>query len=244
MNPFRGYLKIKTKEGKNELFQSLIPSFIEIVKDTEPKTLQFEAFANQARREIIWLESYSDNTGLDTHLANPALEDLKFKMMPLQEAVIDMYLMSSPTESTLAGFQQYGIHPIIPTPWPGTIRLNEARNESTNLQTFVVMDLNDLEAYREISEQVEAAAARQPGVLFHRSYQVDENQVIVFEEYNDSDSLMSWAEVFAQNAGNFGSLVTGMTYEVCGQPSASCKKMLNGWGAVYFEKIAGFKRFV
>lgn len=225
------------------MFQSLIPPFVNTVKNTEPKALQMEAFANKATGEIIWLETYSDNTGVDAHLANAELEKIREEMMPLQAAVLDMYFMSFPTEATLEGFRQYGIQPVITNPWPGTIRLDEPRNEKTNLQSFVVMDLSDVDAYREISEKVEAVAAKHSGILFHRSYQVDENRVVVWEEYNNSEALISWSEVFAQNSGNFGSLVKSFKCEVCGNPTSTCREMLKNWGAVYFEKIAGFKRF-
>lgn len=83
MNPFRGYLKVKIQPDHFEKFSSLIPSFTNIVEDTEPKALQFEAFANNKKKEVIWLESYTDNSGFDEHISNPALEALKMKMMPL-----------------------------------------------------------------------------------------------------------------------------------------------------------------
>ncbi len=242
MTPFRIYFKTKIHDGKFEEFNDLVPAFIKMVKDTEPQTLQYEIFVNESAREIIWLESYKDNKDFDTHLSNSALEELKSKLMPLQE-ILAVYFMSAPTEASLSGLQQIGVQPIVLDPWPGTNRLNEGRNEATNIQSFVTISLSDLEAYRNISDQVESAAATQPGILFHRSYQIDNSKVAVFEDYASSDALMAWATVFAENSGNFGSLVQGMTYDVCGTPTASCKEMLDGWGAVYYKKIAGFTRF-
>ena len=244
MDPFRGYLKVKIREGKEHTFQSLIPSFVEIVKHTEPNALQFEAFAAEGTRELIWLESYSSKTAFDLHMTNPELEELKLKMMPLQEGILSMYFMSSPTQATLQNLNQFGIQAAILDPWPGTLRLAEAtRDDELNIQTFVTLDLSDLDAYRNISEQVENAASTQPGVLFHRSYQIDDNRVAVLEEYKDSNSLIEWAKVFGENSGNFNSLVEGLTCEVFGTPSEPCKEMLNGWGASYFKKVAGFTRF-
>ena len=243
MDPFRIYLKIKIQEGKEEPFQSLIPTYIEKVQQTEPSALQFEAFINEDASEVIWLESYVNNTSFDGHLSNPDLEDLKRKMMPLQESVLSMYFMSPPTKAALEVFRQRSINPIILDPWPGTIRLNEKRNEETNIQTFAIVDLSDLAAYRRISEQVEMAASVQPDIHFHRSYEMENNRVAVMEEYKNSNALLTWASVFAENAGDFNSLVREMTYEVCGTPTVACKEMLDNWGAIYFDKIAGFSRF-
>ena len=68
MNPFRAYLKVKIQKEHLENFIASVPEMVQLVLTTEPKTLQFEGFVNRAKSEVIWLESYKDNTGYDVHL--------------------------------------------------------------------------------------------------------------------------------------------------------------------------------
>ena len=243
MVPFRLLVKSKIQSEKFNEYLSLIPSLVELVDNSEPLTLQYEAYANEDSHAVSWIESYANISDFDSHFHNPKASDLKRTMAGFQEANMIIYFMFKPSESILSEISQAGISSIICQPWPGTIRLDEPRNEETNIQSFAIIELADLDPYRMISEQVEAAAEDYPGILFHRSYQIDDSRVAVLEEYLDSDTLINWAPVFAKNSGNFGSLVKSMTYDVFGNPSKNCREMLDGWGAVYFKKIAGFTRF-
>ena len=197
IDPFRICLKVKIKEGKLEGFLFLIPLFIATIKDSEASTLQFEAFCNREKREVVWLQSYKNAEGFDAHLENAELKDLQSKMMALQEAVIDLHLMGQPTEATLDSLSKFGIEPTILNPWDGTIRLGEPRDENSNIQSVVAFEITDVEAYRKISEQVEAAAATQTGVAFHRSYQIGStNNMVAFEEYANEKAVLDWVMVF------------------------------------------------
>lgn len=244
VDPFRVCLKVKVKEGNLEEFLSSIPPYVATIKDSEPNTLQFEAFCNREKREVVWLQSYENAEGFDAHLGNAELKDLQSNMMPLQEAVIDLYIMGQPTEATLYSLKKIGIEPTILTPWDGTIRLGEPRDENSNIQSIVAFEITDVEAYRKISEQVEAAAATQAGVAFHRSYQIGStNNIVAFEEYANEKAVLDWVMVFAANSDNFASLVKSMTYNVYGNPTGKCKETLDAWGAIYYNKISGYTRF-
>lgn len=244
MNPFRGYLKIKVKEGELKAFQSLVPSFIEKVKETEPNALQFEAFSNEERGEIIWLESYVDNTGFDFHISNPVLDDLKMKMMPLQESIVDMHFMSAPTNAALAGLQQYGISPNVLSPFPGTNRLMEGRVAETNIQIALTMELSDVTVFSRLNKGNLALAPKQEGLLFHQGFQIDKNRIIVYQEYKDSETLLSWLDVTDHLSQQLFPYIKGLNTEFCGNPpSPALKEKAAQWDVVYFDKIAGFKRF-
>lgn len=242
MDPFRTIIKARIKDGNLEEYLSIVQPIVKIVNATEPNALQYEAFVNRDNQTVIWLESYNSNSDFEFHLTNPAFETLKNKGMQLTEN-FDFVFMSPPTEATFESLQQSGIHPLVLDPWPGTIRLGEVKRNGHNLQSYVTVDLTDMDAYRDISQRVEAAAATHPGVLFHRSYQIDDSRIAAYEEYADSQTVLDWVGVFAATASDFGSLVKGMTYEVCGTPSPECKAILDGWGAVYYEKVDGFSRF-
>ncbi len=243
MSLLRGYLKVKIKKEEVKEFEALVVPYVAVVKDSEPMALQFQAFINDTSSEVVWLESYQDKLGFDNHLSNPLLDEWKRKMMPKQERMMDMYFMSPPTEAVLMGLAEFGLKPTVLKPWPGTNKLTEASQGNENIQIFATVDLHDLDAYRKISARVEEAALVQPGVLFHQSYQINDSRVGVLEEYQDSDALLKWAEVFEHVSGDFSSLVKSLTCEVFGDPSLPCRDMLDGWGAEYYRKIAGFQRF-
>lgn len=241
-DPFRVYLKVKVKEGQMDSFLQSAADVVETVKSSEPEELQFEVFANNETLEAVWLQSYKHASSFDFHLTNSGLKELHGKMMQSQESLETMYFMSEPSEERGASMKKTGINAISLSPWPGTLRLTESRNDN-NIQSLVTMELADMAAYRKISEQIEEAAINQPGVLFHRSYQMSEKDAVVFEEYKNSSSLLNWVPVFGENSGDFASLVQRMTYEVYGTPSYECKTVLDGWGAIYFARHAGFVRF-
>ncbi len=243
MDPYRVCLIVKIKEGNEDDFLTLIPQFIETIKRSEPHALQFEAFFNREKSELAWLQSYERATGFDEHIANLEIKELRRKMMPLREAILDLYLMGQPTQATINSLDTFDIMPKILDPWPGTLRLTETRDDTNNIQSLVAVELTDLDAYRDLSQKVEAAALIQPGIAFHRSYQSGPNSIIAFEEYANDKAILDWVKVFAATADNFGSLVKSMTYNVFGNPTGQCKQTLDAWGAIYFNKIAGFTRF-
>lgn len=154
-----------------------------------------------------------------------------------------MQFLSAPSQMALAGLQSYGINPSIPNPWLGTERLHESKNNEAGIQCFVRMDLTDIEAYHQMSDQLEAHAAIQPGILFHQTYQLNESEIIVMEQYANEEAFLAWVDVFTANSGDFNSLVKSLALEVFGSPTGKCKEALDGWGAVYYPKISGFTRF-
>ena len=244
-DPFRIYMKVKVKEGQLDNFLPRAANVIEYLKKSAPEMLQFEVFANHETNEVVWLESFKQVSSYDLHLANfanPEMQELTGKAMQLQESIESIYVMGEPSETAKAAFKQFGMDAKILSPWPGTIRLAESREEN-NIQSLVTMQLSDMAAYRKISEQVESAAETQSGVLFHRSYQMNDNEAVAFEEYSSSASLLEWVPVALENLGDFTSLVQGMTYEVFGTPSQECKTALDEWGAKYYKRHAGFVRF-
>ena len=243
METFRGYLKVKIQEGKAAEFISKLPALTDTVARTEPQTLQYEAFYNESLREIIWMESYRDASGMDTHLANPEVHALQPGIMSLQEAIMDVHFFSQPTSATLAGLKQFGIEANVPNPWPGTLRMDEAKTEEPAIQVLVELDLSDVEAYRAISIEMEEMAKDQTGVLYHRSFQVDAGKVLVLEAYTNQEDFLGWIKKTTTMGQKLQKILKGIKVEVLGTVTGETRKELDNWGAIYYKKAAGFSRF-
>lgn len=244
MDQFRAYLNVKIQDGKLDEFISTIPEFVQIVESTEPEAVQFEAFVNREKREIVWLETYLNATGVDKHLGNPALNDLKTKMMPMQEGINAMYFMGTPSDQTLQGLQAYGISAGVLEPWEGMNRLTEKRNED-NVQVVSLATVSDMEAFRDYAERLRQAAIGYPGFLFQRSYQLNESQVVNQAEWASEEALLSWSAKYNEL---FGHEIAGLLKDLdmvgaMNEPSDRLKAIIQQWNTQVFTKVAGFTRY-
>ena len=243
MELFRAYVKARVQEGQIESFKSLAPEVINIVKNTEPEAFQCEVFANEQSQEVVWLVSFKNNKGYDFHLTNTALDEIRGKIMPLQEEIRHMFFMAEPTEFTINGLKNFGMHPTVLTPWPGTNRLTEERG-SDNLQIITIFDANDLSDYRNFSDRIEQAAATHPGLLYHRVFQGQGNQLLAYGEWADTQAMQSWMTLMNQQfEREFQQLISNLDMIGCGALSPEIIDLLNAWNASIFSKIAGFTRF-
>ena len=209
-----------------------------------PGTLQSEWFFSASKNELSVLESHDGVEGLSAYLENAdrvkvaaALE----RVAPTTKACV---LDTIPNELASA-VSATGVALTVVDPWPGTLRLHEAKAGQPSVQSYVEMELSDLETYRAAVVRIEAAAANFPSVLYHRNFATGDNSVVVLEGYTDSDGLLAWAtsEDFANAAGDLGSLITGIRVEVLGNIHPNAKEVMDAWGAIYYESVAGFSRF-
>lgn len=240
---FRVYVRVQIEEGEQASFLPTVAPFVEATR-REPAALQCEAYYNEATRTVVWLESFNDVAGFIEHLANPEIQAMQPDMVPR----VDIQLLrafGAVSDELQRSLKEAGLPFETADPWPGTLRLHEALPNQPGVQSYVEMDLTDLETYRQTSAHIEAAAMKQPGVLYHRSFGIGGQRVAVLEGYADQHALFQWgtSEAFQQAAGDLGSLIAGLKVEVVGEVTGEAKDMMDGWGAVYFERLAGFSRF-
>lgn len=245
MNPFRAYLRIKIKEESLEQFVEAIPEMIQLVEETEPNALQYEAFVNRESNEIIWLESYKENTDYDLHLGNSNLDPIRMKIMPMQEAIHDCFFMDQPTDLALNGLKAYGIEPNVLTPIPGTNKLTEARGVD-NVQTISMVNINNKAAFEKYIERLEKEVEKFPGFLFHSAYYVNDSKILGWGEWTNIETLMSWVnDKYPSEFGEeFQSVSTGMNmYTNCGKVTDDLLNLAKVWNTPCFERVAGFSRY-
>jgi quinol monooxygenase YgiN len=65
-----GIARFKFHEGKREEFERLSAQAMEIVKNKEPGTLQYDIFMNDDRSECVVIERYRDSEAAMEHVAN------------------------------------------------------------------------------------------------------------------------------------------------------------------------------
>lgn len=241
--PLRVYVRQRVPEGVEGEFSKLVAALVGLARD-EPGTRQYEWFYNENTRTAVTLEYYDDLVALTTHLTNADKPPVLKQIEPLVD-LEHICVFGSLPDDQLAELQAAGMPVHTVEPWPGTARLNEAAPDQPGVQSYVEIELTDLEAYRVTSARIEAAAAEQPGILYHRSFGAGGQNVVVFEGYTDQDALLAWATsaAFADAAGDLGELIAGLTVEVFGDVTGPAKEVMDGWGAVYYERLAGFSRF-
>ena len=216
MDPCKVYNKNILVNDQFDEYQSIAQNYIEKIQSTEPGTLTMELFGNRDKNEIVWLGSFGNPEAYDFHFSNQELESIRAKLLQMHQSIVDMHFSFTPSKSVqeaLTAMPSDAVA-IILDPWPGTNKLSDKRPSDSILQSYAILRLSDVEEYRQISANVESAAALHPGVLYHRSHYAGDDMVTVVEEYQDSESLISWAAVFGENAGNFASLVKSMAIDV------------------------------
>jgi quinol monooxygenase YgiN len=65
-----GIARFRFNEGKREEFERLSAQAMEIVKNKEPGTLQYDIFMNDDRSECVVIERYRDSEAAMEHVAN------------------------------------------------------------------------------------------------------------------------------------------------------------------------------
>lgn len=92
-------------------------------------------------------------------------------------------------------------------------------------------------------DMVEAARA-EPGALIYERFVLDDGKTVwVYERYVDSAAAIAHLKTFADRlGGRFGSMVTRKRFTVFGDPSDELKAILDGFGAKYLARLAGFSR--
>lgn len=245
MDQFRAFLNIKLRDGALDRFTALIPEFIQIVKSTEPEVLQFEAFIHRDKQEIIWMETYQHADAVDKHLANPALDELKAKMMPMQESINAMYFMGTPSEQTLQGLQAYGISAGVLEPWEGMNRLTEER-QVDNVQVISLATVSDMDAFKDYAQRLRQEASKYPGFLFQRSYQLNESQVVNQAEWASEEDLLSWSAKYNEVFGNeISDLLEDLhMFGAMNEPSEKLKAIVQQWNTQVYTRVAGFTRYI
>ena len=101
-----------------------------------------------------------------------------------------------------------------------------------------------LEALRELTEEMVALTRSEPGALAYERYVSEDGATVwVYERYADSAAALAHLETFARRFGRrFAALVERRRFTVLGQPSEGLRAVLDGYGAVYHRRLAGFSR--
>lgn len=97
-----------------------------------------------------------------------------------------------------------------------------------------------LESFRELTEEMIAAARDEGGVLIYERFINEDNHVvIVYERYADSAAAVAHLRSFAGDFGRrFSSMVERKKFSVFGKPSNELRTILNGFNATYFAQFA------
>ena len=228
-----------------EDFATAASEMIQIVKSTEENCLQYEAFANRKSGEILWLESYEKSTDFDLHFANAALDKLKLHMMPMQEAIRDFAFLAEPSKKTLEGLKAYGIDASYLKEIPGGFnRLTEDRT-SNNIQTIEVVSVKDAEIFDSFLSKIRRISCLHKGYLFTQSYELNDQQRLVINEFASEESLNSWLAIFTPQFGEeFQSLIENFEMiAATGSASESLKQIALEWNSEIFERVDGFSRY-
>jgi quinol monooxygenase YgiN len=98
-----GIARFKFHEGKLDEFKRLSAQAMEIVRTTEPGTLQYDTYINDDQTECVIIERYRDSEAAMEHAAN--LADLSAEVLETV-SVVHGELLGEPSEelrSKLAG---------------------------------------------------------------------------------------------------------------------------------------------
>ena len=101
-----------------------------------------------------------------------------------------------------------------------------------------------LEAFRELTAEMIAAARAEPNVLIYERYVSADGSVIhLHERYTDSAAAVAHLRTFGRLfSRRFASLVARTGFIVYGTPSEELREILDGFRATYFLHFAGFSR--
>lgn len=243
-NLFHAYFRIQIKEGQEATYFQLFDQIVDIFT-REEGVVRCEVFYQEESRTMVWLETYESETAFMGHLTNPEVHAIQPKVFPLIE--LQSVIVYSPISDQLKEMlNQLPTNYYVGNAMPGTLRLEEAKTGEPQLQVQAHLDLNNLEGYRKLSAQVEAAAAQQDGVLYHQSFDLGANQVSVLEAYSTAQTALGWATSPAIQALGPGMqpLLNGLTVEVfVDQMTEAAKNAFDPWGGTYFVRKAGFNYF-
>lgn len=245
MNPYRFFNRVKLQDANWDSFVSQVAPFVQIGEETEPDMLQYEAFANAEKKEVIWLEGFRGIDGFDKHLVNPAHSEVQQKLLANKPEPRGMYFSFPPSEATLRGLKSMGFEVEVLEPWDATNKLKEEKRSTDWLQLMSIVEVNDMSGCKDFFSRMEAAISQQSGVLYHQSFQLNATQVFAMGEYASISSFQAWLQKFQEGfVEEFQSyVVSQQTMALADNTTAELKALADAWNAPIYEKIAGFVRY-
>ncbi len=98
--------------------------------------------------------------------------------------------------------------------------------------------------FRSLTEEMVDATRGEAGALiYERFISADGRSICVYERYADSSAAVAHLRTFANKFGErFARMVTRRRFTVLGSPSDELRSVLDGFGATYLTRFAGFSR--
>jgi quinol monooxygenase YgiN len=96
--------------------------------------------------------------------------------------------------------------------------------------------------FQTLTGEMVAVTQGEPGVLSYQRFANENGTIIhVYERYADSAAAVAHLEVFAKRfADRFSSMVQRKAFMVFGYPSATLKRMLDRFNAMYLKPFGNF----
>ena len=92
-------------------------------------------------------------------------------------------------------------------------------------------------------EMVDATRGEASALIYERFISEDGRSIWVYERYTDSAAAVAHLRTFANRFGErFAGMVTRKRFTVMGSPSDELRSVLDGFGATYLTRFAGFSR--
>ena len=98
--------------------------------------------------------------------------------------------------------------------------------------------------FRTLTEEMVDATRGETGALIYEWFISEDGRSIwVYERYADSAAAIAHLRTFAHQFGDrFSRIVTRKRFTVLGSPSDELRSILDGFGAKYLARFAGFSR--
>jgi quinol monooxygenase YgiN len=94
------------------------------------------------------------------------------------------------------------------------------------------------DSFLKLTAEMVNETAKEPGVLSYQRFVTAEQIVHAVERYESSVAALEHLRIFRDEfAERFSSMVTRRRFTVYGLPSAELKAVLDGFGAVYFNRL-------
>jgi quinol monooxygenase YgiN len=101
-----------------------------------------------------------------------------------------------------------------------------------------------LDTFKALMEEMVEGTSKEPQTLNYEWYLSDEGGTLhLYEKYADSDAMIAHVNGFLEKwAARFMACIEVTRFTVYGDPSASARELLAGFGPTYLGPLGGFAR--
>ncbi|KAF0174035.1 MAG: hypothetical protein FD162_1270 [Rhodobacteraceae bacterium] len=106
------------------------------------------------------------------------------------------------------------------------------------------IDPTDLDAFKAVVRPLVEMTRQEAGSLaYEYNVSPDKSSIHIIEHYQDSAAVVHHVrQTFSQFAEAFTALASVKSFVVYGNPDPEARKILDGFGAVYFNRFDGFTK--